>query len=80
MILFKQWKKPERIYKSLMKLNKLLRAKFTEEQIHNAANTRLGLYRQTGLQTANYLLSPKVLAIGKEDRPGLIDPLEYYLR
>ena len=27
----------------------------------------------------NYLLSPKVLAIAQKDRPGLVDPLAYYL-
>ncbi|MGX6965199.1 group II intron maturase-specific domain-containing protein, partial [Tetragenococcus halophilus subsp. halophilus] len=27
----------------------------------------------------NFTLSPKVLAIKKKDRPGLVNPLNYYL-
>ena len=79
-ILVKQWKKPERIYKNLQKLNKVLPYNFTDEQIFAVANTRLGLYRQTGMRTVNFLLSADVLAIGKGERPGLVNPLAYYLR
>ena len=79
-ILVKQWKKPERIYKNLQKLNKVLPYNFTDEQIFAVANTRLGLYRQTGLKVANFLLNADVLAIRKGDRPGLVNPLAYYLR
>ena len=79
-ILVKQWKKPERIYKNLQKLNKVLPYNFTDEQIFAVANTRLGLYRQTGMRTVNFLLSADVLAIRKGDRPGLVNPLAYYLR
>ena len=79
-ILVKQWKKPERIYKKLQKLNKVLPYNFTDEQIFAVANTRLGLYRQTGMRTVNFLLSADVLAIRKGERPGLVNPLAYYLR
>ena len=79
-ILVKQWKKPERIYKNLQKLNKVLPYNFTDEQIFAVANTRLGLYRQTGMRTVNFLLSADVLAIRKGERPGLVNPLTYYLR
>ena len=79
-ILFKQWKKPQRIYINLQKLNKILPYNFSDEQIYSVANTRLGLYRQTGLKVANFLLNADVLAIRKEDRPGLVNPLTYYLR
>ena len=79
-ILFKQWKKPKRIYINLQKLNKILPYHFSDEQIYSVANTRLGLYRQTGMRVANFLLNPEVLSIGKEDRPGLVNPLTYYLR
>lgn len=79
-ILVKQWKKPERIYKNLQKLNKVLPYNFTDEQIFAVANTRLGLYRQTGMRTINFLLSADVLAIRKGERPGLVNPLAYYLR
>ena len=79
-ILVKQWKKPERIYKNLQKLNKVLPYNFTDEQIFAVANTRLGLYRQTGMRTVNFLLSADVLAIRKGERPGLVNPLSYYLK
>ena len=79
-ILVKQWKKPERIYKNLQKLNKVLPYNFTDEQIYAVANARLGLYRQTGMRTVNFLLSADVLAIRKGERPGLVNPLAYYLR
>lgn len=79
-ILVKQWKKPERIYKNLQKLNKVLPYNFTDEQIYAVANARLGLYRQTGMRTVNFLLSADVLAIRKGERPGLVNPLVYYLR
>ena len=79
-ILVKQWKKPERIYKNLQKLNKVLPYNFTDEQIFAVANTQLGLYRQTGMRTVNFLLSADVLAIRKGERPGLVNPLAYYLR
>ena len=79
-ILFKQWKKPQRIYINLQKLNKILPYNFSDEQIYSVANTRLGLYRQTGLKVANFLINADVLAIRKGDRPGLVNPLTYYLR
>lgn len=79
-ILFKQWKKPKRIYINLQKLNKVLPYNFPDERIHSVANTRLGLYRRTQLPVVNFLLNPDVLSISKEDRPGLVNPLAYYLR
>ena len=78
-IILKQWKKPKRIYINLQKLNKKLSCHFTDEQIFSVANTRLGLYRQANGHVVNFLLSPKILAIKKEDRPGLVNPLNYYL-
>lgn len=79
-ILFKQWKKPKRIYINLQKLNKVLPYNFPDERIYSVANTRLGLYRRTQLPVVNFLLNPDVLSISKEDRPGLVNPLSYYLR
>lgn len=78
-IIIKQWKKPKRIYINLQKLNKKLSCQFTDEQIFSVANTRLGLYRQANGHVVNFLLSPKILAIKKKDRPGLVNPLSYYL-
>ena len=81
-VILKQWKKPKTIYKNLMKLNMAFGCNMTHEDIFKVANSRLGLYRRSGMDVVNYLLSPKVLAIPnkKENRPGLVDPLAYYLR
>lgn len=78
-IIIKQWKLPKRIYTNLMRINKVFRYGFSDEDIHKTANTRLGLYKRCTGNVINYLLSPKVLGIKKAERPGLIDPLEYYL-
>ena len=78
-IIIKQWKLPKRIYTNLMRINKVFRCGFSDEDIHKTANTRLGLYNRCTGNVINYLLSPKVLGIKKAERPGLIDPLEYYL-
>lgn len=62
------------------KLNKKFGCNMTDEQIFKVANSRLGLFAQCG-EVVNYLLSPKILSMPneKENRPGLIDPLAYYL-
>ena len=79
-IIIKQWKKPKRIYINLQRINKRFKCNFTEEDIYKVANSRLGLYRQCGMNVINFIISPKVLAIQKAERPGLVNPLEYYLR
>ena len=81
-IIVKQWKKPPTIYKNLNIINKKMKCGFSDEDIYMFANSHLGLYRKVGLSGYNYLLSPKVLAMPnmKEGRPGLVDPLEYYLK
>lgn len=78
-IIIKQWKKPQTIYRNLQMLNKKCKCNFTDEEIYKVANTRLGLYRQCGMNVINYVLSPKLLAMEKANRPGLVNPLEYYL-
>ncbi|ALJ23762.1 group II intron reverse transcriptase/maturase [Lactobacillus gallinarum] len=78
-IIIKQWKLPKRIYTNLMRINKALKSNFSDEDIHKVANTRLGWYKRSTGHVINFLLSPKVLGISKADRPGLVDPLEYYL-
>ena len=78
-IIIKQWKSPMTIYTNLQILNKAFNCGYGHEDIYAVANTRLGLYRQCGMRTVNFILSPKVLAIGKGDRPGLVNPLKYYL-
>ena len=79
-VIVKRWKNPQTICRNLMKLNTMFKCGFSEEDIYKVANSRLGLYRQCGLNVVNYLLSPKVLAIKSKSRPGLVDPLAYYLR
>ncbi len=81
-VLLKQWKKPSRIYKNLMKLNAVFKCNMSDEDIRKVSGSRLGWYRRAGLRSANFLLSPKVLSLPnkKENRPGLVDPLAYYLR
>lgn len=81
-VLVKQWKKPRTIYKNLSIINKLMKCGFNDEEIYMFANSRLGLYRKVALHGYNYILSPTVLAMPnkKEGRPGLVDPLEYYLK
>ena len=80
-VILKQWKKPKTIYKNLMRLNVKLKCGMSDEDIYKVANSGLGWYRRSGMNTVNYLLSPKVLSLPnkKENRPGLVDPLAYYL-
>ncbi|MDN6607186.1 MAG: group II intron reverse transcriptase/maturase, partial [Tetragenococcus halophilus] len=78
-IIIKQWKLPQRIYTNLQQLNRLFKCHFTKENIYKVANSRLGWYRKCGMDVVNFTLSPKVLAIKKKDRPGLVNPLTYYL-
>ena len=81
-IIVKQWKKPKTIYKNLQIINKKMKCGFSDDQIYMFSNSRLGLYRKVSLSGYNYILSPKVLAMpnAKEGRPGLVNPLEYYLK
>lgn len=79
-IIIKQWKIPKAIYRNLMKLNEVCRCKFSAEDIYKCANSRLGWYRRSGMDIVNFILSPTVLGIKKGDRPGLVHPLNYYLK
>ena len=78
-IILKQWKKPITIYANLMKLNKMLRCNMSDGEIFKVANSHLGWYRKASGYVVNYLMAPKVLKRDKKDRPGLVDPLEFYL-
>lgn len=80
-VIIKQWKKPKRIYTNLEKLNQDFKCGFGHEDIFKVANSRLGWYRRCGMNVINYILSPKVLEIAnkKKGRPGLVNPLSYYL-
>lgn len=81
-IIVKQWKKPKTIYENLMKVNKAYNCGFTDEEIYSVANTRLGWYRQCGTKIVNYLISADLLSKPnkKRNRPGLVNPLSYYLK
>ena len=78
-IIIKRWKKSEKIYKSLQLLNKKLPYKFSEEQIYAVANSRLGWYKRANGNVINFLINADILAINKRERPGLVNPLRYYL-
>ena len=53
---------------------------FSDERIFAVGNTRLGLYKWSNGNVVDYLLSPEMLAMRKGDKPGTVNPLEYYLR
>ena len=78
-VIIKQWKRFKRIYTNLMRINKALKCNFSDEDIRKVANARLEWYKRSSGQVVNFLLSPQVLGIKKADRPGLVDPLEYYI-
>ena len=78
-IIIKRWKKSEKIYKRLQLLNKKLPYKFSEEQIYAVANSRLGWYKRANGNVVNFLINADILAINKRERPGLVNPLRYYL-
>ena len=84
-VIVKQWKKYDTIYKNLLTLKRIIKSNLDDTSIYQAAMTRLGWYRQCGLSVFNFLLSPKVLAMPKENRadkrksrPGLVDPYALY--
>ena len=80
-VIVKQWKRPRTIYRNLKRLNDMFKCKMSDEDIFKVANSRLGLYRQCSMDVVNYLLSPKALETvnKKRERPGLVNPLRYYL-
>lgn len=78
-IILKQWKKPKTIYANLNKMNIKFRNGFNEEDIYKVANSRLGWYKRCNMNVVNFILNPKILNIKTKERPGLVNPLEYYL-
>lgn len=77
-VILKQWKRPGTIFRNLSFLNKKFKSGFSLEDIRQTANSRLGWYRKCGMKTVNFILSPNVLAMRSQERPGLINPLIYY--
>ena len=78
-IILKQWKKPKTIYTNLKKMNIKFQNGFNEEDIYKVANSRFGWYKRCSMNVVNFILNPKVLNIKTKERPGLVNPLEYYL-
>lgn len=78
-VILKQWKKPKTIYTNLQKLNRIGKCGLSDEDIYKVANSRLGWYRRSAGDVVNYTLSPGILGHKTKDRPGLVDPLAYYL-
>lgn len=78
-VILKQWKRPRRIYQNLQKLNRIVRCKFTHEEIFKVANSRLGWYKKSGMYVVNFAISPEILERKTKSRPGLVDPSQYYL-
>ena len=78
-VILKQWKKPRRIYLNLQKLNRIVGCNFSDEEMLKVANSRLGWYRRSGMYVVNFALNPQILGRKTKGRPGLVDPLNYYL-
>lgn len=79
-IVMKQWKTPKTIYRNLCYMNGKYKCGFDHESIHKVANSRLGWYRQSGMNVVNFIISPTVLETKIKDGAGLLNPLNYYLR
>lgn len=79
-IVMKQWKTPKTIYKNLCYMNRKYKCGFDHESIYKVANSRLGWYRQSGMNVVNFIISPLVLETKIKDGAGLLNPLKYYLR
>ena len=71
---------PKTIYRNLAYLNKKYKNGFDHEAIFKVANSRLGLYRQSGMNVVNFILSPDLLETKIKGGAGLLNPLQYYLR
>lgn len=80
-IILKQWKKPKTILKNITRINRVFKKKVSKVGLYKLAHSKYGLYRRTGLSVSNVILSIDVLGKPnlKENRPGLINPLAYYL-
>lgn len=78
-VIIKQWKKPKTIYTNLNKINTKFQNGFNEEEIYKVANSRLGWYKRCSMNVVNFILNPDILSIKTKERPGLVNPLQYYL-
>lgn len=78
-VIVKQWKKCQTIYRNLQTLNKIGKCGYHDEAIYKVANSRQGWYKRCSMDIVNYLISPEILSIKTAGRPGLVNPLQYYL-
>jgi len=80
-VILKQWKKLKTIQRNLSRLNAKLHCNISDEDIYKTANSRLGWFEKAKGNVVNSLLGSKVRALPKkkENRPGLVDPLAFYL-
>lgn len=78
-IILKQWKRRGTMIENLWKLNRKNRNGFTHERIFAQCMTRTGWYRLGCNDVVNFILNPRLLYTKTEERPSLVDPLEYYL-
>jgi group II intron reverse transcriptase/maturase len=78
-IVIKQWKKSNTIYRNLRYLNRKYKNGFDHEAIYKVANSRLGWYKRSGMNVVNFILSPELLETKIKDGAGLLNPLNYYL-
>ena len=78
-VILKQWKKPKTIFKNLMALNRIQKCGLEEKRLLSVANARQGWYRMATIRDINFLLNPTILGKKTKSRPGLADPLAYYL-
>ena len=69
----------ETIFKNLMALNRIQKCGFEEKRLLSVANARQGWYRMATIRDINFLLNPTILGKKTKSRPGLADPLAYYL-
>lgn len=79
-VILKQWKNSSTINRNLLNLNTELKCNLDEERIRWTAGSRKGWYARANGNIINFILNPKYLATKQEDRPGLVNPLEYYLK
>lgn len=78
-VILKQWKRPKAIYRNLRKMNQIVNGGFEDDRLSSIANARQGWYRMANIREINFLLNPTILGKRTKDRPGLVDPLAYYL-
>lgn len=81
-VILKQWKRRGTMFENLRKLNRKFRNGFKEERIFAQCMSRTGWYNLASNDVVNFILNPILLGKPnrKKDRPGLVDPLRFYLR